>query len=246
MIKLSQIIILNVPKREGEGKYLKKLIEVSTKPYGIPVSISMDRGLGLWDNFSQALTQEVAEGTHRMIIHDDITFDRNILEKILYILEHSPEHNPISVYNPANGDYTDAFAQGRHVVATKTNFWLQACIYPNDLAKDFVEVSNQMTDDQTRYDDSRLKAYLQHKDIMLYAICPCLVQHMGAYRSTFNNPGSVGGIQRYSATYDNQFDVKAVNWEEEYANPYLAKPSKDWVKEIVNKEFCENYGKDKC
>ena len=63
MIKLSQIIILNVPKREREGNYLKKLIETSTKPYGIPVSISMDRGKGLWDNYSQALTQDVAEGT---------------------------------------------------------------------------------------------------------------------------------------------------------------------------------------
>ena len=245
MIKLAQIIILNVPQREGEGKYLKKLIEVSTKPYGIPVSISMDRGLGLWDNFSQALTQEVAEGTHRMIIHDDITFDRNILEKILYVLERAPEHNPVSVYNPNNGDYTDAYAKGAHVIATKTNFWLQACIYPNDLAKDFVETSNRMTDDQTRYDDSRLKAYLQHKGIDLYAICPCLVQHMGAYRSTFGNPGSVGGLQRNSATYDNQFDVTKVDWEEEFKNPYLAKSTKDWVKEIVNKEFDEAYGEDK-
>lgn len=100
MIKLSQIIILNVPKREREGKYLKKLIETSTKPYGIPVSISMDRGKGLWDNYSQALTQEVAEGTHRMVIHDDITFDRNILAKILHILSFAPENNVISFYNP--------------------------------------------------------------------------------------------------------------------------------------------------
>lgn len=37
MIKLSQIIILNVPKREREGKYLKKLIETSAKPFGIEV-----------------------------------------------------------------------------------------------------------------------------------------------------------------------------------------------------------------
>ena len=245
MIKLSQIIILNVPQREGEGKYLKKLIEISATPFGIPVSISMDRGLGLWDNFSQALTQEVADGTHRMIIHDDITFDRNILEKILYILERAPEHNPISVYNPNNGDYTNAYDSGAHVISTKTNFWLQACIYTNDFAKEFVETSNKMSDDQTRYDDSRLKAYLQYKNINLYAICPCLVQHMGAYRSTFGNPGAVGGLQRYSATYDNQFDVTKVDWEKEFKNPYLAKSTKDWVKEIVNKEFDEMYGKDK-
>lgn len=243
MIKLSQIIILNVPKREREGKYLKKLIETSTKPYGIPVSISMDRGKGLWDNYSQALTQEVAEGTHRMVIHDDITFDRNILAKILHILSFAPENNVISFYNPTNGDYTDCYAKGKHVISTKTNFWLQASVYPNDLAKDFVETSNKMTDDQTRYDDSRLKAYLQAKGIDLYAIVPGLVQHFGAYRSTFNNPGAVGGIPRNSKTYDNQLDVESIDWEREFKNPYLAKSSKDWVKEIVNKEFLDEYKK---
>lgn len=243
MIKLSQIIILNVPKREREGKYLKKLIETSAKPFGIEVSISMDRGLGLWDNYSRALTQDVTEGTHRMVIHDDISFDRNILEKILYILSYAPEHNVISFYNPTNGDYTDCFNKGKHVISTKTNFWLQASVYPNDLAKDFVETSNKMTDDKTRYDDSRLKAYLQAKDTNLYAIVPGLVQHFGAYRSTFGNPGSVGGIQRYSKTYNNQFDVKSINWEEEFKNPYFAKSSKDWVKEIVNKEFLDEYKK---
>lgn len=243
MIKLSQIIILNVPKREREGKYLKKLIETSAKPFGIEVSISMDRGLGLWDNYSRALTQDVAEGTHRMVVHDDISFDRNILEKILYILSFAPEHNVVSFYNPTNGDYTDCFAKGKHVISTKTNFWLPASIYPNDLAKDFVETSNKMTGDQTRCDDSRLKAYLQAKDINLYAIVPGLVQHFGAYRSTFATPGSIGGIQRYSKIYNNQLDVKSINWKEEFQNPYFAKSSKDWVKEIVNKEFLDEYKK---
>ena len=244
MIKLSEIIILNVPKREREGKYLKKLIETSSKEFGINVSISMDRGLGLWDKYSHALTKEITgQGTHRMVIHDDVTFDRNILSKILYILSFAPEQNIISFYNPTNGDYTDCFAKGKHVISTRTNFWLQASVYPNKLAKDFVETSNKMTDDQSRYDDSRLKAYLQAKGVDLYAIVPGLIQHFGAYRSTFKNPGSVGGIQRNSSTYDNQLDVKSIDWEREFKEPYLAKSSKDWVKEIVNKEFLDEYKK---
>lgn len=242
-MKLSEIIILNVPKRKNEGKYLKKLIEVSAKPYGIPVTISMDNGSGLWENYSRALTKEVGEGTHRMIIHDDITFDRNIFDKILHVMEFAPQNNIVSFYNPTNGDYTDCFAKGKHVIRTKTNFWLQASIYPNDVAKDFVEQSNKTCDDQTRYDDSRLKAYLQMTGQYLYAIVPGLIQHFGAYRSTFRNPGSVGGIHRYSSTYDNQFDVNAIDWKSEFENPYDAKSSKDWVKEVVNKEFLDEYKK---
>lgn len=243
MIKLSQIIILNIPKREQEGKYLKKLIETSAKPLGIDVSISMDRGLGLWDNYSCALTQEVAKGTHRMIIHDDISFDRNILEKILYILSNAPENNVISFYNPTNRDYIDCFDKGKHVISTRSNFWLQACVYPNDFGKEFVEVSNKMTEDPVYYDDSRMRAFLQYKNTCLYAIVPGLVQHFGAYRSSFGNPGKVGKFKRYSSTYDNQIKVEKVNWKEEFQNPYLARSTKDFVKEIVNKEFLDEYKK---
>lgn len=243
MIKLSQIIILNVPKREREGKYLKKLIEVSAKPFGIDVSISMDRGLGLWDNFSRALTQETKEGTHRMIVQDDISFERNILEKILYILQFAPEKSIISFYNPTNGDYTECHKQNKHVLSSLTNFWLQACVYPNDVARDFVETSNKMTDDQSRYDDSRLKAYLQSRGEYLYSIVPGFIQHLGAFRSNFGTSGSVGGILRYSSTYDSQLDVKSIDWAKEFANPFVAKSSKDWVREVVRKEFYEQYKK---
>ena len=40
-----------------------------------------------------------------------------------------------------------------------------------------------------------------------------------------------------------RFDVESVDWESEFKNPYLAKSSKDWVKEIVNKEFLDEYKK---
>lgn len=242
-MKLSEIIILNIPKREKEGKYLRKLIEVSARPFGIPVTISMDRGYGLWDNYSSALTKEVGEGTHRMIIHDDITFDRNILEKILYIMEYAPQNSIVSFYNPTNGDYTNCNDEGKHVIRTKSNFWLQASVYPHEVAKDFVELSKKTCYDPSYCDDSRLKAYLQMKGEYLYAIVPGLVQHFGAFRSSFGNPGSVGGIIRNSTTYDNQLDVKSINWIEEFNNPYDAKSTKDWVKEVVNKEFLDEYKK---
>lgn len=100
-----------------------------------------------------------------------------------------------------------------------------------------------MTDDPVFYDDSRMRAFLQYKNTYLYAIVPGLVQHFGAYRSSFKNPGKVGKYKRYSSTYDNQFDVLKVNWKEEFQNPFLAKSSKDFVKEIVNKEFLDEYKK---
>ena len=53
------------------------------------------------------------------------------------------------------------------------------------------------------------------------------------------------GWETVLQSYANQFNVTKVDWEYEFKNPYLAKSTKDWVKEIVNKEFDEHYGKDK-
>lgn len=239
---LSQIVIMNVYKREKEGKYLKKLIDISAKPHGIPVQISMDDGsLGVWKNFVQCLTMQGGkDGTHRMVVQDDISFDRNILDKILHIMKFAPKDAFIVIYNPTNTDYTECARQGKHVLSTDVNFWLQAAIYPNDVAKDFVDKMEVLAK-ETRNEDDRLSAYLKMFDKKLYVIVPSLVQHFGAFRSNFKTNGIVGKIIRYSSTYDNQFDVESVDWEEEFKLPYIAKMKKDYVKEVVREELYENY-----
>lgn len=244
MNSLSQIVIMNVYKREQEGKYLKKLIEVSAKPLGIPVQISFDDGsLGVWKNYVQALTMGGGrEGTHRIIIQDDVTFDRNILEKVNYILEHAPEDRIICLYNPTNSDYLDCHKQGRHVLATDINFWLQCTIYPNELMRDFV-AKLDLYAKESRNEDDRLAAWLQLRKEKLFAVVPSLVQHFGAFRSSLGTPGKVGQFIRNSQTYDNQFDVTKVDWEAEFANPFEAKMRKDYTKVVMREEFFKEYGK---
>lgn len=233
---------MNVWKREKEGKYLQKLIGIGAKPLGIPVQISMDDGsLGVWRNFAQCLTMGGGvEGTHRIVVQDDISFDRNVLAKILHVLKHAPKDKIIVIYNPTNSDYTECSASGHHILKTDFNFWLQAAIYPNDVARDFVEEMSRISNDD-RNDDDRLAAYLRLHNSFVYAIVPSFVQHFGAYRSNFRTGGMVGGVVRNSSTYDNQFDVESVNWEEEFANPFIAKLKKDYVKEVVRQEFLEEY-----
>lgn len=242
--KLSQIVIMNVYKREAEGKYLKKLIDISAKPYGIPVQISFDDGsLGIWKNYANALTMDGGiDGSHRMVIHDDITFDRNILGKILYIMKFAPKDKIVVLYNPSNSDYANCYQQHRHVLSTASNFWVQAAIYPNELAKDFVQLMDVIAN-EGQVDDRRLSAYLKIHKSNLFVIVPSLVQHLGAFRSNFRQGGDVGGVVRYSSTYDNQFAVEKVNWKEEFAHPYMAKMKTDRTKEVVNKEFYEQYKK---
>ena len=235
---------MNVYKRQQEGKYLQKLIDISAKPFGIPVQISYDNGsLGIWKNFAQSLTMGGGkEGTHRMVVHDDISFDRNILEKIIHIMKHAPKDKIVVFYNPTNSDYTECHKEGKHVLSTDVNFWCQAAIYPNDVAKDFIDKMELYAKDN-RNDDDRLSAYLKIHKTNLFAVVPSLVQHFGAFRSNFKQSGNVGNTVRYSTTYDNQLDVESVDWENEFSHPFMAKMKKDYVKDVVRAEFYEEYKK---
>lgn len=238
MRTISQIVIMNYHKRKGEGQYLKKLIEVSAKPYDIPVQIAFDDGtLGVWGNYAQALTMRCAtEGKYRIVIHDDMSFDRNVLEKIIHILERAPEGKVIMLYNPTNNDYTECHKSGRHVLETTQNFWAQCGAYPERFAKEFVEEMSVAAREE-RADDDRLSAYLKHHNQSLFAIVPAFLQHFGAYRSTFDFPGKVNGVERNSSTVDTQFDVTKVDWEYEFSHPYKAKMNKDYTKLVYKEEY---------
>jgi hypothetical protein len=242
---LSQIVVMNVYRREREGKYLKKLIDISAKPYGIPVQISMDDGsLGVWKNFCQTLTMGggLEDKPFRMVVQDDVSFDRNILPKIQHILKYAPKDKIIVLYNPTNTDYLECHKQGKHVLATDINFWLQAAIYPNSFTKEFVETMDIQAKEE-RNDDDRLSAYLQVRKEKLFAIVPSLIQHYGAFRSNFKVSGAVGGVIRNSSTYDNQFDVESVDWEAEFKDPFIAKLRKDYAKVVMKEEFLKEWGK---
>lgn len=238
MNKISQIVIMNYHKRKKEGQYLKKLIEVSAKPYGIPVQLAFDDGsLSVWGNFAQALTMGGGtDGNYRIVIHDDMTFDRNILDKIIHILECLPENKILMLYNPTNQDYTECYEKGRHVLETSCNFWAQCGLYPNELAKEFVDEMNLMSKED-RADDDRLAGYLQRHNMTLFSVVPAFIQHLGAYRSTFNIPGSINGVERNSSTVDTQFDVGMCNWYREFASPYKSKMNKDYVKIVYKEEY---------
>lgn len=240
MSKISQIVIMNYYKRAGEGQYLKKLIEVSAKKYGIPVNISFDdSSLGVWGNYAQALTMGGFEmGKFRMVIHDDMSFDRNILEKILYVLEYAPIDKILMLYNPTNSDYINCNEEGRHVLETYQNFWAQCGLYPESFIPAFVHEMSTMSREE-RADDDRLAAYLKKHNMTLNSIVPSFIQHFGAYRSTFNFPGAVGGIERNSSTVDTQFDVTKVDWAYEFAHPYKAKMNKDYTKLVYKEEYLD-------
>lgn len=181
------------------------------------------RWLGLTLNYLNILRYET-ESYWKIIIHDDITINQELFEKINYVLDFAPKSNYISFYNPTNKAYDNAFKTGRHVLVTHSNWWSQCHAVPKIVAKKFIEWVDKPENYKyvrTYAEDGLMSRYFSYNDIFIYAIVPSLIQHLGYDKSTFNIPAKVGKNLRNSATYDANFDVKKVNWKEEFQNPFL-------------------------
>lgn len=243
--KLGLIVILNVFRRREEGLYLQRLLQGIASPFGIEVLISYDDGtLKIWKNFQNALTAGSNTGTHRLIIHDDVVFDRTFLEKTIHILNYLPSNSYLSLFNPDNKEYKMSVATGKRILKTTSNFWLPATIYEDNEAKTFLEwQSKYIKDEFPDGDDLRLHFYLQENGKFNYSVCPGLFQHIGAYRSNFKQGGKIGKNARWSATYNPSQNVLFCEWDEEFKNPFLSKIKYDYNKFATDQYFKDYVGR---
>jgi hypothetical protein len=238
--KLGLVVIMNVFRRKQEGLYIKRLMEIAAKPLDVPVVISFDDGsLGIWKNFQQALTIGENKGTHRLIIHDDIVIDRIVLQKSIHLTKFIPENSYLSIYNPDNADYRNARVEGRRILKTDCNFWLQSSIYPDALMHDFIDWCKNNVESDYPWEDRRLAFYLKKTNKFFYSVIPGLTQHLGAFRSNFKQGGKVFGKKRYSATFDSSQDVFNIDWKSEFNNPFIATMKVDHELELTHKRNLE-------
>lgn len=215
MVKnLSTIVIINHVSRDKEAKFLKKLLDKVVKDFGVKVIICQGDGSdGIWGGYINSLRVKGEPEKWRMIIHDDMMFQRNAFEKILKILDYAPTDSFVSFYNPANKDHLETFQKGIHVIKTHTNWWSQAMCFPTGRIEELINWCNEYIPLHYKYEDRRIVTYMQEKDLYCYTVLPSLTQHLGAYRSLFKFPGKVGKFHRYSYTHLPFEDFDRVSWE---------------------------------
>jgi len=234
MNTLGLVVVENCAARRSEGAYLKRIAEVQSDPYGIPVEISIDEtGIGTWGNFKQCMATGTNKGTHRMIMQDDITLDRGTVFKAMHILKHAPDNCFLSIYSPDNSDYRDAYFTGHHILKSPINFWLQCCIYPDAEMPGFIQWAEENVNPDQPGEDCRLSIWMQRNKRTIYAVVPGLVQHLGAFRSTLGTPGVVGKHKRWSKAYDPSLDVFGIDWTEQFKNPYIAQMKSNLARILI-------------
>ena len=223
---LTQSIIMNHHSRDA-SPIIDKIQKQGRSPivFTDPTSYGKDkknklRYLGLANNYLNIL-EAPTEAKWKIIMHDDISVPEGLMDKIDYILERAPS-GIISFYNPNNKAYQEAYANGNHVLATYKNTWLQVHAIPTQTGFEIAKwIREKCYPLGLRSEDGMIWSWSTVTKNRIHAIIPSLIQHDGYAKSTFGNPAKAGKYYRYSATYRPQFDVKTIDWEYEFNNPFL-------------------------
>lgn len=233
-----EIFILNHISRDTSD--LEKRLQEDGIPYRKFTDTSQYRLIretryrGLLENYMRIVneisTTEYSD-SGAIIIHDDVTFSKEIYEKMCYVIDQSKKENVLAFYNPSNNSYRECNDKGKHVLKTYSNWWSQCVFFPQKVAKlvskhfeiNYGAVINIYAE------DGYLSRVFSQYELPVYGIVPSLIQHYGYDKSTFGIPAKAGKNLRKSSTFHPEFEVTAVNWEKHFSNPYLDNQKKQWL-----------------
>lgn len=223
--------VMTTRKRGHEGTALGGLLRRGLKS-GVEAEVVVDPGSSPYTCYREILERSAErDGDARWLLsmQDDCSAANGFLDRVNKILAHAPD-GLVSFYNPTNKGYRQAAESGKHVYRTRWNFWPQCHAFPRAYISDFLEHTDENFPAHYYSDDGRIKKWLRdNKKLYVYAIVPSMTQHLGAYRSSLDIPGRCGGQVRNSFNFAPSFDVSAVDWESEFANPFTAKDSRGFM-----------------
>lgn len=177
------------------------------------------RYTGLYNNFRACMGLALTGSADWVVIlHDDVAVPPGLFDRIQYVLGFA-RPTMVSFYNPQNGAYREAQAQGRHVVQTYVNYWTQCFCFNRYAVKPILDWGDDHIVVGKAAEDGYLRRYCSYNERSVQVIVPSFVQHDGFDRSTFKIPSKVGQFERRSATYDPDFDVRSVDWAYEFSHP---------------------------
>jgi hypothetical protein len=125
-------------------------------------------------------------------------------------------------YNPTNKLYKLVSESGNHVLKSHCRYWLQCCAFTTDWSYEYFKYA-KIKFNYSKAEDGPVGHYHTITNQFVHTILPSFVQHEGYDKSTFGNPPKVGKNLRNSATYDPNFDVTTIDWDKEFADPFINK-----------------------
>lgn len=219
MDRILTVGIVNHYTRKGEAEFLAQSLRRAGGP-DVAVNIAFDDGtVGVWRNYRAAL--ETAGKGWAVVMHDDMTFGRAFFRKAEHILRFVPPRGFVSFYNPQGKAHEEAQAQGYRVLRTKVNFWSQCLAFPEGFKDVYLPWVDANVAPDYPWEDRRLCSFASATDWYCYTVMPSLMQHLGAARSTAGIQETVFGRRRSANNYTPDADVEHVDWEAEFASPYI-------------------------
>lgn len=134
-------------------------------------------GRGAWWCAREAWRR--AQGTHHLVLQDDITFCADLPSSVLAAVRARPDH-PVSFFLPRN--IAEASALGLQWVSCVRFLWSQAVALSRPLIEPMIEWIAENEDGHPFWgtcDDTRMASFFRGMDLRTYVTVPNLVEHVG-------------------------------------------------------------------
>lgn len=178
------------------------------------------RRMGVALNYLRILDHPI-DNEWRIITHDDIVWGEGAFQKIAYILQYAPP-NVISFFNPNNTAYRECLNSGKRILSTYANFWPPCHAVHRSIAERMVIFFAANKRHVTRHaEDGLIQRWHSYHNVPIYVTVPGIIQHNLEVPSVFGTKPVVFGVERKSATYDPGVNVYAIDWQKEFADPFL-------------------------
>lgn len=176
---------------------------------------------GAYENFRRIVKGGMGQAEPwLMMFHDDVSIPPGVTDRIAYVLGHMPRTGPVAFFNPNNGLFHRAAAEGRHIVETYGSYWIPAVALPTSMLPALWAWGDaHISTENYPAEEGYLARYTSRESILARVIVPSMVQHEGLDKSIYKNPRQVGKFVRESVTYDPAFDPTQVDWTTALATP---------------------------
>lgn len=176
------VSIMAVPER-------RKLVAKLQSSLAYPSIIHWDvNRTGCWPNSRKAWSALSPTTTHKLVLADDISICANFITHVQNTLKVLPDQI-ITYWTGRSGKkpslFNRALKSNSHWLRLNTDLRMTACLMPTLRIKQFLSFCDRyIREDDQKYDDMRIDAFLLLNEILYYQTIPELAEHEGSAIST--------------------------------------------------------------
>lgn len=212
-VRLSMALMYHISRKSMRDDLLEALSAYEVAEVCDAIEIPDHKRV--WPNAKKAWLSFDERATHHLVMQEDITPCKNMVEGLVRALAAKPDV-PITLYC-RNKVIHKSLEAGHSWARIPGGVWGQAMCLPVSLIKEWLPWDERHVQPDFVHDDERLALFCVKTKRLVWATVPSLVEHRGAAQSIV---GQSNRTRRATCFAGESFDALYIDWTQGIEKPY--------------------------